>query len=120
MRYAVHDRNGKPLAILGFSTAAWRLAPRDAFIGWTPELRERNLPLVIDNPRCLILSWAAVPNFGSHILSLVRRRLPADWTARFGTTSVLCETFVEVPRHSGGVYRASGWTRVGTTKGRGR
>ena len=36
MRYAVHDRNGWPIAMLGFSTAAWKLAPRDNFIGWTP------------------------------------------------------------------------------------
>ena len=28
MRYAAHDRNGWPLAMLGFSTAAWSLAPR--------------------------------------------------------------------------------------------
>ena len=26
MRYAVHDRNGWPIAMLGFSTAAWKLA----------------------------------------------------------------------------------------------
>ena len=39
MRYAIHDRDGWPLAMLGFSTAAWKLAPRDNFIGWTPELR---------------------------------------------------------------------------------
>ena len=32
MRYAVHDRNGWPIAMLGFSTAAWKLAPRDRFI----------------------------------------------------------------------------------------
>ena len=76
MRYAVHDRNGWPLAMLGFSTAAWRLAPRDRFIGWTPGMRERNLPLVVDNPRFLILPWVSIPNLGSHILSLVRRRLP--------------------------------------------
>ena len=44
MRYAIHDRDGWPLAMLGFSTAAWKLAPRDNFIGWTPELREKNLP----------------------------------------------------------------------------
>ena len=31
-----------------FSTAAWKLAPRDRFIGWTPQLREMNLPLVVD------------------------------------------------------------------------
>ena len=42
MRYAVHDRNGWPLAMLGFSTAAWALAPRDRFIGWTPTLRRKN------------------------------------------------------------------------------
>ena len=40
MRYAVHDRNGWPIAMLGFSTAAWKLAPRDNFIGWTPQKRE--------------------------------------------------------------------------------
>ncbi len=34
MRYAVHDRRGSPLAVLGFSTAAWRLASRDTFIRW--------------------------------------------------------------------------------------
>ena len=56
MRYAVHDRDGWPLAMLGFSTAAWKLAPRDSFIGWTPEMREKNLPLVVDNPRFLIVS----------------------------------------------------------------
>ena len=44
MRYAVRDRNGWPIAMLGFSTAAWKLAPRDNFIGWTPRLREKNLP----------------------------------------------------------------------------
>ena len=62
MRYAVHDRNGWPLAMLGFSTAAWALAPRDRFIGWTPKLRRKNLPLVVGNPRFLILPWIRIPN----------------------------------------------------------
>ena len=44
MRYAIHDRDGWPLAMLGFSTAAWKFALRDRFIGWTPQLREKNLP----------------------------------------------------------------------------
>ena len=86
MRYAVHDRNGWPVAMLGFSTAAWRLAPRDKFIGWTPELREKNLPLVVDNPRFLILPWIDIPNLGSHILAIVRRRLPEHWTERYNIT----------------------------------
>ena len=119
MRYAVHDRNGWPVAMLGFSTAAWKLAPRDRFIGWTPRLREKNLPLVVDNPRFLILPWIEIPNLGSHILAIVRRRLPDDWAERYGTTPVLIETFVETPRYTDAVYRASGWLHVGTTQGRG-
>ena len=120
MRYAVHDRHVAPLAMLGFSSAARKLAPRDSFIGWTPQVREKNLPLVIDNPRFLILPWITIPNLGSHILSLVRRQLPEDWTERYNTTPVLIETFVETPRFTGALYKASGWTLVGTTKGRGR
>ena len=120
MRYIVMDRNSCPIAMLGFSTAAWRLAPRDRFIGWTPDRREKNLPLVIDNPRFLILPWIRIPNLGSHILALVRRRLPRDWTERYGTTPVLIETFVQTPQYTGAVYKASGWTHVGTTQGRGR
>ena len=125
MRYAVHDRDGWPIALLGFSTAAWKLALRDRFIGWTPQKREKNLPLVVDNPRFLILPWITIPNLGSHILSLVRRQLPEDWSERYNTTPhhttpVLIETFVETPRFTGAVYKASGWLRVGTTQGRGR
>ena len=72
------------------------------------------------NPRFLILPWIEIPNLGSHILAFVRRRLPGDWTERYNTTPVLIETFVETPRYTGAVYKASGWTPVGTTQGRGR
>ena len=64
--------------------------------------------------------WFKIPNLGSHILAIVRRRLPQDWTERYNTTPVLIETFVQTPRYTGAVYRASGWIHVGTTKGRGR
>ena len=82
MRYTVHDRHGRLLALLGFSTAARTLAPRDRFIGWTPALRQKNLPLVIDNARFLILPWIRIPNLASHILSVVCRQLPGQWTER--------------------------------------
>ena len=120
MRYTVHDRHGRLLALLGFSTAARKLAPRDRFIGWTPALREKNLPKVIDNARFLILPWIEIPNLASHVLSVVCRQLIRDWIARYNTTPVLIETFVETPRFIGTAYQASGWTHVGTTKGRGR
>ena len=73
MRDAVHDRDDRPVAMLGFSTAARKLAPRDRFIGWNPRRREENLPLVIDKPRFLILPWIVIPNLGSHSLSPTRR-----------------------------------------------
>lgn len=120
MRYTVQDREGRPLAMLGFSAAAWKTAPRDAFIGWSPEVRERNLYRVIDNSRYLIMPWVRIPNLASHILSQARRQLPGDWDTQYRVTPVLMETFVEIPRFSGITYKASGWIHVGTTQGRGR
>ena len=65
------------------ATAAWKLAPRDDFIGWSQQHREKNLPLVVDNPRLLILPWIKISNLDSHILALVRQCLPVDWTVRY-------------------------------------
>ncbi len=120
MRYTVQDREGRALAMLGFSAAAWKIAPRDDFIGWSPEVRERNLYRVIDNSRYLIMPWVRIPNLASHILSQARRQLPGDWETQYRVTPVLMETFVEIPRFSGITYKASGWIHVGTTQGRGR
>ena len=75
-----------------------------------------DLPLVIDEPRFLILPCIAILNLGSHILSLVRRRLPEDWTERYNVTPVLIET----ARFTGALYKASDWTHVGITQRRGR
>ncbi len=34
------------ITTLGFGAAAWQTAPRDQFIGWSHEQRQRNLPLI--------------------------------------------------------------------------
>ena len=47
-----------------------------------------------------------------------RRQLIEDSQISFMTAPVLLETFVEVPRFQCSIYRAAGWTRVGTTQGR--
>ena len=86
---------------------------RDGVIALPPPKGRRN-------PRFLIPPWIEIPNLGSHILALVRRRLPQDWAERYNTAPVLIETFIETPRYTGAVYRASGWIHVGTTQGRGR
>ena len=64
--------------------------------------------------------WVQIPNLGSHILAIIRRKLSEDWHAHDNLTPMLCETFVQVPRYTGTLYKASGWINVGTTKGRGR
>ena len=39
----------------------------------------------------LILPWIEIPNLGSHILAIVRRRLPGGWAERYNTAPVLIE-----------------------------
>ncbi|MDE2793164.1 MAG: DUF4338 domain-containing protein [Paracoccaceae bacterium] len=91
--------------MLGFSTAAWKLA-RDEFIGWSPEVRERNLCRVIDNSCFPIMPWTRIPNLASHILSTVRSQLLQDCYMQYRVIPVLMETFVETLRFSGAVCRA--------------
>lgn len=50
------------IALLGFGAAAWQVAPRDDYIGWTHSLRKRHLPLVVNNARFLILPWVHSKN----------------------------------------------------------
>jgi hypothetical protein len=119
LRYLIY-REGILLSAIGFGASAWKLSARDGFIGWTPEVREANLHLVVGNPRFLILPWVKVPNLASHLLSRVTRRLGDDWEVRYGYRPVLAETFVEVPRHLGTCYQAANWVKVGRTKGRGK
>ena len=45
----------RPLAAISFSAAAWRLACRDHFIGWDDQARRKNLPLVVNNHRFLLV-----------------------------------------------------------------
>ena len=120
MRYTVFDRNGYPLALLGFAAAAWKLAPRDRFIGWPDPTRQRHLDRIVNNTRLLVLPWVRLPNLVSHLFKRLARQLPEDWHNRYRVTPVLIETFVETPRFTGTVYKASGWIHVGTTQGRGR
>ncbi len=108
------------VAALGFGAAAWQTAPRDQFIGWSHKQRERNLPLIINNARFLIMPWVRSKNLASKILSMVARRLPDDWESQYKIRPVLLETFVDSERFIGTCYKASNWVYVGKTKGRGK
>jgi Domain of unknown function (DUF4338) len=108
------------IALLGFGASAWKVKPRDACIGWTTEQRRRNLHLVVNNARFLIVPWIRCRNLASRILALVSRRLADDWQARYAYRPVLLETFVEKPRFTGSCYKAANWQYLGDTKGRGK
>ncbi len=120
LKYMAYDSSGRPLACLLFGSAAWACGPRDDFIGWDREKRGKNLSLATNNTRFLILPWVSVKYLASHILSRVCQRIKDDWTAKYGHPLYLLETFVERGRFAGTCYKASNWTRVGSTKGRSR
>jgi len=77
------------LAVLGFGASAWKVASRDQWIGWTADERTRNLHLVVNNARFLILPWITSRNLASRILGRVRRVLPELWQKRYGYMPVL-------------------------------
>lgn len=118
IRYFVFARS-RLLAALGFGASAWKVAPRDQFIGWSHEERKLNLGFVVNNARFLILPWVQSKNLASHLLSRVVKRLPQDWESRYGYRPVLLETFVG-ERFRGTCYQAANWIHVGQTKGRGK
>lgn len=105
------------LAALGFAACAWRISSRDEFIGWTDEQRIKNIKLVINNVRFLILPWIKSPNLASRILGGIAKRLPIDWEARYNYRPVLLETFVQLDRFRGTCYRAANWIQIGKTEG---
>jgi len=120
LQYIVRDGQQRPLACVVFGAAAWKCQDRDRVIGWSAEQRQKNLVLVANNTRFLILPWVRVPHLGSWILGQVAGRVAADWQAKYGHPVVLLETFVERQRFRATVYRAANWQAVGVTAGRTR
>ena len=120
LQYLVRDGRHRPLACAVFGAAAWKCQDRERFISWSAQQRQRNLALIANNSRFLILPWVKVAHLGSWILGRVARRIAQDWQAKYGHAVVLLETFVERERFRGTVYRAANWQRVGVTAGRTR
>lgn len=118
LAYLIWDGQGAILGCLLFGAAAWRVAPRDKFIGWVEERRQTNLQLITNNMRFLLLK--KIPHLASHVLGRIGRRISRDWQEKYGHPIVLLETFVEVGRFVGTCYRAANWKCLGQTQGRSR
>jgi hypothetical protein len=122
LRYFIRSQRfpERVLACLLFTSAAWKLAPRDRWIGWNDQPRILNLPRIVSNSRFLILPWVEVSGLASKILSMAAQQLPEDWCSVYQVSPLLLESFVDPERFSGTCYRAANWIHVGATQGRGR
>ena len=114
----VAEIDGEWVGLLMWGSAAYRLKPRDEFIGWTATQRARRQKLIVQNRRFLLLTDRGKhPNLASRILGAVVRELPRLWFETFGYEPLLAETFTDIEAYAGTCYRASGWQPLGKTKG---
>lgn len=120
VQYLIREAQGREVAVMVFGAAAWKVADRDRFIGWSVAQRRQGLQRITNQQRFLILPWVRVAHLASHVLALALKRLSGDWLKRYGHPVWLVETFVEEDRFEGTAYRAAGWLRVGRTAGRTR
>ena len=120
LRYFVESSNGRILALMQWTSPAWKMAPRDQWIGWNSQQRARHLQRIVSNSRFLILPWVQVKGLASTILARAARQLTADWRHHYGHDPLLLETLVDSSRFPGTCYRAANWICVGETTGRGR
>ncbi len=121
LRYFI--QSGTTDTLLGcfqFSSPAWQMMPRDQWISWNHEQRQRNLQKIVNNSRFLIFPWVQVKNLASSALALAIRTIPGDWEHSYGYRPVLMETLVDEKRFKGTCYKAANWHYVGKTTGRGR
>jgi hypothetical protein len=121
LRYFIQSgATGDILGCFQFSSPAWKMAPRDRWIGWSDEQRQINLQKIINNSRFLIFPWVRVKYLASCALGLAVKTVPGDWQRCYGYRPVLMETLVDRERFKGICYKAAGFIRVGQTTGRGR
>ncbi|MEE8305202.1 MAG: Druantia anti-phage system protein DruA [Candidatus Tectomicrobia bacterium] len=109
--------DGQVVGCLGWASAAFKVADRDRWIGWSQEARRCRLHLLANNVRFILLPWVRVKHLASKVLAQSVRGLSAQWEARYGHALVLAETFVETGRFAATCYRAANWQAVGQSRG---
>lgn len=119
IRY-IAELRGRWVALLGWSSAALKCHPRDAWIGWPQVIQWQRLHLIANNSRFLILTGIHIPNLASKTLSLNLKRLNMDWQQIHGHPILLAETFVDISRFHGTCYKAANWIFLGLTQGFGK
>ncbi|MBW2147099.1 MAG: DUF4338 domain-containing protein [Deltaproteobacteria bacterium] len=112
--------DGQVAACLGWASAAFKIQPRERFIGWGASTRRQRLCFIANNVRFLILPWVSIPHLASKLIALNLRRLSTDWKQAYVHPLYLAETFVDTSRFQGTCYKAANWIYVGQTQGSGK
>lgn len=110
----------RPVACIGWTSPPWYIGKRDRFIGWSAEVRKKNLHLTAYQTRFLILPWVRVPHLASFLLGLNARIISSDWEKVYNHPVYYLETFVDKERFKGTCYKAANWIYLGDTTGRGK
>jgi hypothetical protein len=119
LKYVIFS-NKRPIACFAFSSAPRHIGCRDKFIGWSPDIRKKNIHLIAYNTRFLILDWVHVKYLASHLLSCMAQLLPKDWQRIYNHPIYFLETFVDTERFKGTCYKSANWVYLGETTGRGK
>jgi hypothetical protein len=119
LKYIIFSKE-RPIACFAWSSAPRHIGCRDRFIGWSPEIRKKNLHLIAYNTRFLIFHWIRVPYLASHLLSRMAKVLPIDWQRIYNHPIYFLETFVDTEKFKGTSYQAGSWVFLGKTTGRGK
>lgn len=117
VRYWIRAARHGVLGGIGFGSAAWRLAARDAWIGWSAAARAVNIGRVVCNHRFLLLGGVRVFGLASEVLRMATARVVDDWEARYAVRPVVAYTHVG-PEHNGYCYHRAGWSCAGRGSGR--
>ncbi len=119
LKYIVFSE-GRPIACFSWSSSARHIGCRDKFIGWSADVRKRNLSLIAYNSRFLILNWVRIPYLASHLLGRMAKIVATDWERFYNHRIHFLETFVDTERFKGTCYKAANWIYLGDTTGRGK
>ncbi len=119
LKYIVFAQQ-KPIACLSWSSAPRHIGCRDRFIGWSKDVRQKNLSLIAYNSRFLLLPWVRISHLASHILGRMAKILSSEWETIYNHPIYFLETFVDKERFRGTCYRAANWILIGKTTGRGK
>lgn len=111
---------GRPIACLSWSSAPRHIGCRDKFIGWSADIRKKNLHFIAYNSRFLILPWVQIRHLASHLLGRVAKVVSTDWKRVYSHRIYFLETFIDTEKFKGTCYKAANWIYLGDTTGRGK